>query len=43
MRAGSTGLGLSIARAFASAQDGDLTARNADGGGAVFRLKLPKH
>jgi signal transduction histidine kinase len=39
---GGTGLGLSIARALASAQDGDLTAENADGGGAVFRLKLPK-
>src|SRR5918998_190726 len=39
---GGTGLGLSIARALASAQDGDLTAGNAHGGGAVFRLKLPR-
>jgi signal transduction histidine kinase len=38
---GGTGLGLSIASALASAQDGDLTAGNA-GGGATFRLKLPK-
>ena len=38
---GGTGLGLSIAHALASAQNGDLTACNADGG-AVFRLKLPK-
>ncbi len=39
---GGSGLGLSIARALANAQDGDLTAENADGGGAAFRLKLPK-
>jgi signal transduction histidine kinase len=39
---GGTGLGLSIALALASAQNGDLTAGNADGGGAVFRLKLLK-
>ena len=39
---GGTGLGLSIARALASAQDGDLTAENANGGGAVFRVKLPR-
>ena len=39
---GGTGLGLSIARALASAQDGDLTAENAEGGGAAFRLKLPR-
>lgn len=39
---GGSGLGLSIARALANAQDGDLTAGKADGGGAAFRLKLPK-
>ena len=37
-----TGLGLSIARDLAQAQGGDLTAENSKGGGAVFRLKLPK-
>jgi signal transduction histidine kinase len=39
---GGTGLGLSIARDLAQAQGGDLTAENSKGGGAVFRLKLPK-
>jgi signal transduction histidine kinase len=39
---GGTGLGLSIASDLAHAQRGDLTAEHAKGGGAVFRLKLPK-
>ncbi len=39
---GGTGLGLAIARDLARAQKGDLKAENAKGGGAVFRLALPK-
>ncbi|CAA9363114.1 MAG: hypothetical protein AVDCRST_MAG68-4626, partial [uncultured Gemmatimonadetes bacterium] len=38
-----TGLGLAIARRLARAMDGDLTARNLDGGGAAFTLYLPSH
>ncbi len=38
---GGTGLGLAIARDLARAQGGELTAENAQDGGAVFRLKLP--
>ena len=38
---GGTGLGLAIARDLARAQNGDLEAENTEGGGAVFRLKLP--
>jgi signal transduction histidine kinase len=39
---GGTGLGLAIARDLAHAQKGDLEAENAEDGGAVFRLALPK-
>lgn len=39
---GGTGLGLAIARDLARAQKGDLKAENAKGGGAVFRLVLPR-
>ena len=39
---GGTGLGLAIARDLARAQQGSLKAENAKGGGAVFRLTLPK-
>jgi signal transduction histidine kinase len=39
---GGTGLGLTIARDLARAQDGDLIAENAGGGGAMFRLELPR-
>ncbi len=37
----STGLGLSIARRLAEAQEGTLTYREREGGGAVFELRLP--
>ena len=39
---GGTGLGLAIARDLAHAQGGELTAERAEGGGAVFRLRLPR-
>ena len=38
---GGTGIGLAIAKGLARAQEGDLEAKNAKDGGAVFRLKLP--
>src|SRR5690349_2811943 len=37
----STGLGLSIARRLAEAQNGSLTYHDRDGGGAAFELRLP--
>jgi len=39
--AGGMGLGLYIARQFAEAQGGSVTARNLDGGGACFTVRLP--
>jgi signal transduction histidine kinase len=38
---GGTGLGLAIARDLASAQGGELSAENVEGGGARFTLSLP--
>ncbi len=40
---GGVGLGLSIVRGFMLAQGGDVSAANADDGGAVFTLVLPLH
>ena len=37
-----TGLGLSIVRAIARAHGGNVTASNREGGGAVFRVTLPR-
>ncbi len=39
---GGTGLGLAIARDLVRAQGGDLSARNAESGGAQFCLEVPK-
>ena len=39
---GGTGLGLTIARDLARAQEGDLEAENARDHGMVFRLRLPR-
>lgn len=40
--AASRGLGMQICQRYASSLDGTLTAENAEGGGAVFRLDFPK-
>jgi signal transduction histidine kinase len=40
-KATGTGLGLAVSRAIARAHGGDLEARDAGGGGAVFTLTLP--
>ena len=39
--AAGAGLGLAIARGIAIAHGGTLTAKNREGGGAVFTLTLP--
>ena len=36
-----TGLGLSVAKRVAELHGGSLTAANAPGGGAVFRIEIP--
>jgi len=41
MKSGGSGLGLTIAKGFAEAHKGTLTARNRDSGGAEFTLKIP--
>jgi signal transduction histidine kinase len=38
-----TGLGLSIVRAIARAHAGEVDARNAPGGGAIFTIWVPQH
>ena len=40
-REGGAGLGLAIAAAIAHAHDGSCSARNVDGAGASFELRLP--
>ena len=39
--AGGTGLGLSLGRGFAEAQEGSVAAANRPGGGAHFTVRLP--
>ncbi|MGA9406527.1 MAG: sensor histidine kinase KdpD [Bacteroidota bacterium] len=41
MKSGGSGLGLTIAKGFAEAHKGTLTAKNRDSAGAEFTLKIP--
>jgi len=38
---GGTGIGLSLVKGFAEAQDGTVAAASRDGGGAIFTMRLP--
>ena len=40
-RRGHMGLGLAIARAIVEGYDGEIAARNREGGGAIFEVRLP--
>lgn len=40
-KAGGTGLGLSLVKGFVEAQGGEVEARNAPNGGAIFTIRLP--
>ena len=40
-RPGGTGLGLAIVKHLVQVLDGEVTAANRDGGGAVFTVTLP--
>ena len=42
-RPGGTGLGLAVTRQIAASHGGRLSAQQAEGGGALFRLELPAH
>jgi signal transduction histidine kinase len=37
-----TGLGLALAKAIAEAHEGSISAANAEGGGALFRMRIPR-
>jgi signal transduction histidine kinase len=42
-RSNGTGLGLAIVKAIATAHGGDVDAREAPGGGALFTITVPQH